>query len=320
VPPDEASLLRAILEAPDADEPRLAYAARLAESSRLSDQARAEFIRLQIQLSQSTPSEPDWPAWIARERDLLERYRTAWEKPLRDLLRPSLGSPGRWLRSHLFGTGGRWGFRRGFVEHILAPAPTFLAEDIAIFGHTPVRRVVLTHASECIEQLAADRRMDQLASLHLVGDMEMDEDLSLLAGAARSVGLVVLEFRLPRMWEEMDALSEALRSSDESDFRRLESFAAWRQANPDGRQRLTQLASSLAIGFVHRGAADEGEMLAINEWVYLGRNLSEAGAWAVAKSHQDLEDEEGRCRRLVLLRPGAGDELRHSPYFVGELG
>jgi hypothetical protein len=256
---------------------------------------------------------------IARERELLERFRTVWEKPLRELMRPSFASPGRWLKAHLFGNGGLWGFRRGFIENILAPAPTFLAEDAAVLSHAPIRRVVLTHSSEHVGQLADDRRLDRLASLHLVGDMELDEDLNLLAAAARAAGLTVLEIRLPRMWEEFDALAEALGSVDESEFRRLDSFPAWRQANPEGRRRLSELARSPRTALLTHDPAHEGEMLTWNEWVYLGRHLSELGAWAVAKGHQDLEDEDGRCRRLVLLRSGHGEELRESPYCVGEI-
>jgi uncharacterized protein (TIGR02996 family) len=317
VPPKEAYLLRAVLDAPNDDEPRLAYADMLAESSRVADQARAEFIRLQIELDRLSEADDRWPAMMASERELLERFRTVWEKPLRELLRPTFASPGRWLKSHLFGSGGLWGFRRGFVENVLAPASTFLVEDAAIFSHSPVRRVVLTHASEHIGELLADRRMGRLASLHLVGDMELDEDLNLLVASARSAGLIVLELRLPRIWEELDALAAAIRSTDESELRNLESFSAWRQANPDGRRRLSELARSPRIALLARDPAHEGEMLAFNEWVFLGKKLSEVGAWAVAKSHQDLEDEEGRCRRLVLLRPGSGDELLQSPYCTG---
>ena len=65
--------------------------------------------------------------------------------------------------------------------------------------------------------------------------------------------------------------------------------------------------------------AQEGELLTLNEWAYQGQSFAELGAWAVAKGHQDLELEDGRCRRLALVRPGDGDELRASPHFVGEL-
>lgn len=317
--PAEASLLRAVLAAPDADEPRLAYADLLAQSSRSSDQARAEFIRLQVDLARLPDGDPQFPSMVARERELLGRYRVAWERPLRDRFRPSLASPGRWLRSHLFGSGGLWGFRRGFVEHVLAPAPTFLVEDATILGHAPVRRIVLAHASELVETLAADRRLDALASLHLVGDMEMDEDLNVLAAGARAAGMHVLEFRLPRLWPDVEALFEELRSADDIRPRDPEGHTAWSVADPDARQRLVELSDSPRAALLTEDPAHEGELLALNEWVYLGDAVSAAGAWAVAKSHQDLEDEDGLCRRLVLLRDGRGDELRDSPYCHGEM-
>jgi uncharacterized protein (TIGR02996 family) len=317
--PDEASRLRAVLAAPDADEPRLAYADYLAQSSRSSDQARAEFIRVQIDLARLPDNDPRWPTLIGRERELLGRYRAGWERPLRDRFKPPLASPGRWLRTQLFGNGGRWGFRRGFVEHILAAAPTFLAEDAAVLAYAPIRRVVLAHASERISPLAADRRLDQLASLHLVGDMELDEDLNVLTAEARAAGMRVLEFRLPRLWPDVEDLFETLRASGGNGRAPdPEGHTAWSVADQEARRRLVDLATSPRAALLTEDPAHEGELLALNEWVYLGDALTSAGAWAVAKGHQDLEDEDGLCRRLVLLRDGRGDELRESRYCHGE--
>ena len=305
--PDEASRLHAVLAAPDADEPRLAYADYLAASSRTSDQARAEFIRLQIELARLPDQNSRWPALIGRERELLARYRTGWERPLRVRFKPPLASPARWLRTQLFGSGGRWGFRRGFVEHILAAAGSFLAEDAAVLSHAPIRRVVLAHASDFIRPLAEESRLNTLNSLHLVGDMELDEDLNLLASRARSVGMRVFEFRLPRLWPDVEDLFEALRtSSHDSQPPDPEGHMAWSVADTDARQRLMDLATSPRAALLTEDPAHEGELLALNEWVYLGDALSDTGAWAVAKGHQDLEDEEGLCRRLVLVRDGRG--------------
>src|SRR5262245_59688205 len=178
MPPAEPDLLRAVLADPQADQPRRAYADFLAQSSRPADQGRAEFIHLQLDLARQAGDSPTWALRFGRERELLDRWRPAWERPLRDQFRPSFASPDRWLKSHLFGSGGLWGFHRGFVEHVLAPAPTFLSEDAAVLGRAPIRRVVLAHATEHVGPLAADPRMDELTSLHLVGDMELDEDLS----------------------------------------------------------------------------------------------------------------------------------------------
>lgn len=318
--PAESSLLRAVLADPDADKPRLAYAEHLTKSSRTSNQARAEFIRVQIELAQLPDNDPRWPTLVGREHELLGRYRTAWEKPLRARFRPPLASPGRWLRSHLFGSGGRWGFRRGFVEHILAAAPTFLAEDAAVMAYAPIRRLVLAHASELVGTLAADRRLDGLRSLHMVGDMELDEDLNILAAEARLAGMRILEFRLPRLWPDVEDLFETLRTGG-TDGRGSGpvGHTAWSIADDEARGRLVELASSPRAALLTEDPAHEGELLALNEWAYLGDALSAAGAWAVAKGHQDLEDEDGLCRRLVLLRDGRGEELRSSRYCHGEV-
>ena len=318
--PAESSLLRAVLTDPDADEPRLAYADHLAESSRTSDHARAEFIRVQIELARLPDNDPRWPTLVGHEHELLCRYRTAWEKPLRARFRPPLASPGRWLRSHLFGSGGRWGFRRGFVEHILAAAPTFLAEDAAVMAYAPIRRLVLAHASDLVRVLAADKRLDNLKSLHLVGDMELDEDLNILAAEARLAGMRILEFRLPRLWPDVDDLFETLRTGGTgSHGSGPEGHTAWSIADEEARGRLVELASSPRAALLTEDPAHEGELLALNEWAFLGDALSTAGAWAVAKGHQDLEDEDSLCRRLVLLRDGRGEELRCSRYCHGEV-
>ena len=93
---------------------------------------------------------------------------------------------------------------------------------------------------------------------------------------------------------------------------------AWSVADLEARRRLVELATSPHAALLTEDPAHEGELLALNEWVYLGDSLSNAGAWAVAKGHQDLEDEDGLCRRLVLLRGGRGEELRESRYCHGE--
>ena len=319
MPSDDAALLRAVLADPDEDAPRMAFAAALDSSPDPADRDRAEFIRTQIELANLAPADFKWPALALRERSLLARHRRAWEKPLRDRLRPPFSALGRWLGSYLFGTGGTWAFRRGFVENILAPAPKFLVEDAVLLAHAPIRRVVLAHASEYVPTLAADPRFDALKSLHLVADMETDEDLSLMIIGGREAGMPVFEFRFPRLWEEAEGLFDGLRTPASADRpREPELFPAWAFAGPDGRRRLTSLAASPRIDLLKEEPGHEGELLALNEWVYLGDALDEA--WAIGKGHQDLEDGDGRCRRLVFLRPGRGEALKMTPYFHAEVG
>jgi hypothetical protein len=179
--------------------------------------------------------------------------------------------------------------------------------------------VALTHASELLETLAKDQRLARLDSFHLIGDMELDEDLRLLAIGARSAGFRVLDFRLPRLWPEGEDLFDALRSSDDDSPRAHDRFQPWRQANPQARDRLCELAGAHEHELILHDPAHEGALLAMNEWVYLGDALKAAGVWAVAKSHQDLEDEDNRCRRLALLPAGRESDLCLSPYFHAEV-
>src|SRR5262245_7353205 len=74
------ALLRAILEEPHDDGPRLVYADWLEENG---DQARAEFIRVQCELARLGEDDPRRPALQKRERQLLRAHRAAWvaEKP-----------------------------------------------------------------------------------------------------------------------------------------------------------------------------------------------------------------------------------------------
>ncbi|MSR55079.1 MAG: hypothetical protein EXS09_17590 [Gemmataceae bacterium] len=88
-----------MLADPKAGGPRIDYAVRLAESAHPADQARSEFIRLQLELAKTPETDSRWPAMVGRERDLLVLHRLAREKPLRDLFRPSFTSPGRWRRA-----------------------------------------------------------------------------------------------------------------------------------------------------------------------------------------------------------------------------
>lgn len=71
---DEAAYLRAILDAPDDDLPRLGYADWLDQNGH---RERAEFIRIQIELARS-PSHPEHAALRKREAELLAAYARSW--------------------------------------------------------------------------------------------------------------------------------------------------------------------------------------------------------------------------------------------------
>jgi uncharacterized protein (TIGR02996 family) len=324
---DETTLLQAILADPDADAPRLAYADFMASQADVSSRARAEFIRTQIAIETMTLDDRRWPAIAGVERELLDQHRTVWERPLRSLLMPRLKEPVKWLTARLFGKGGAWGFRRGFVEDVSASVIGFMDADVHLVGVTPLRQVKLTNATSFVAQLSRRPELDRLRSLHLVSDAEFDEDMELLRCSAVEADLRVLEVRVPHLVDGSADLFQRLKGEGmvPGADPQLEEFPAWNKATPTERERIRKLANTPS--FVQRLAepdlASEAELLRLNDWVYLGEGPARAGLWATAKTFHDLEDSEGYVRRLLLFKsdridPAAYDALRQSPHFVAE--
>jgi uncharacterized protein (TIGR02996 family) len=67
--------LRAILEHPDDDGPRLVYADWL---DKQGDTARAEFIRVQCRLASLGPNDPERERLVAREQELIRDHGELW--------------------------------------------------------------------------------------------------------------------------------------------------------------------------------------------------------------------------------------------------
>src|SRR5262245_30993406 len=118
------AFLDAIRESPDDDAPRLISADWLDEDGPEGDPARAEFIRVQIDLARRPANAP----LAARERQLLAAHGARWARPLAGLARD-------------------YEFRRGFVERARVDAATLVRDAEALFGCCPLRRldVVLAH-------------------------------------------------------------------------------------------------------------------------------------------------------------------------------
>jgi uncharacterized protein (TIGR02996 family) len=113
---DEA-FLRAILDDPDDDAPRLVYADWLDEHG---DPARAEFIRTQCLLARMGEDDPGRPFRVTRERALLDGHLDEWLGP-----RPLASG---------------WVFRRGFLDALTVPAAVYLGHPTLPVPAT-VRRV-----------------------------------------------------------------------------------------------------------------------------------------------------------------------------------
>ena len=124
-PTQAAPFLRAVLDAPDADAPRLIFADWLDEQGTPACSARAELIRVQCALATTDEADPCWPDLARRERVLVRRYGRFWAWPFRPLVR------------------GRT-YRRGFVEVVRIPVGEFRRAIPVVRDWTPLRGVELT--------------------------------------------------------------------------------------------------------------------------------------------------------------------------------
>ncbi len=324
---DDSPFLQAIVAAPDDLAPRLIYANSLRSRGDRNSVARAEFIALQIDIESMKLEDARWPAIAQRERELLDQYRSTWERPLRAHLMPKLEEPVKWLTARLFGKGGSWGFRRGFVEDVSASVIGFMDADHHLFGMTPLRQVKLTNASTFVEILMKVPELDTLRSLHLVSDAEFDEDMENLLSNALEAGLGAIEVRVPRLLDGSVDIFFQLKGEKmiPERNRKLDDFPCWQRATVRERNRMIELASQPY--FLHRlmetDLTSEADLLRMNDWVYLGDGPAQAKIWAVGKSFHDLEDEKGLCRRLLFYKPATVNRtelqnLLESPHFVKE--
>jgi uncharacterized protein (TIGR02996 family) len=164
------AFLRAILEAPDDDAPRLIYADWLDEHD---DPARAEFIRIQCaRAAQDVRDEPmsagQRRALDMREMDLLARHLDDWTRPFRRL-------------------GDNCGFDRGFVARLRVPGERLTAEPESILRLAPIQHLTLIWG---ITPPATRGQM--LGRLHSCPDLYRLRSLNLAGGYIGSTGLQAL--------------------------------------------------------------------------------------------------------------------------------
>ena len=146
------ALFQAILDDPDDDTVRLVYADYLEEHGQ---PARADFIRVQIELALLPENDPRRGDLEARERALLKDHYLTWVGPLRRLL-PSMMP--------------RWVFRRGFVEEFTVEARGLVAQADAVFRLAPVRDLQVYLTWGHLEALVALPQLSRLDALRLDGN------------------------------------------------------------------------------------------------------------------------------------------------------
>jgi len=134
---DGDALFATILARPDEDVPRLAYADWLDEFGGERDRARAELIRIQIEIASipevlRTSADVRFLELRTRELALLATHMDDWLAPLR-----GPGAPLQSGEAHAQ-------FRRGFVEIVWLPAGMFVQRAGALFARAPVRELRVT--------------------------------------------------------------------------------------------------------------------------------------------------------------------------------
>lgn len=204
--PEQESLLHAVLERPDDDAPRLAYAAWCEGQGDEPTRARAEFIRRQIELARPDPESPLGQSKLPsyhRSQELLGLYSAQWAGPIAELT-------------------SFYSFRRGFIELIRITARGFLDHAAQLFAAAPIRHMDLTGVRDVTEELFASPYLGRLRSLSMDGCGLRDIHLHMLASApqvTRLRWLSVADNRLSLAAAEALAASPSMKELRFAEFR-----------------------------------------------------------------------------------------------------
>ncbi len=211
---EEQVLLRAVLEAPDEDAPRLAYADGCA---RRRDKDRAEFIRLQVELGRMNWGEP-------RGKPLYERMQA--------LLQAALGRSEHLSRlENLY-----LGLGQPTGNKIRADGATGLAHAVFLPVLVELDLDFNLITDEGLNALVDARRTRKLQYLHLQGNELTDVSGVPLGASPMMETLVALDLRANRLGP---ASAEALARANPPRLTTL-----WLSANPIGDEGVRALARS----------------------------------------------------------------------------
>ena len=170
--PNHETLIQSVITEPDADEPRLAYAAWCEAQESPADRDRAEFIRAQLELAASArePSSPRHRELVTLTEKLEGGHRAAWAGGLTLLVE-------------------EYGFDRGFIELVSLPAPRFLELQAELFARAPIRHLNLTGSAEVFERLLSLPALAQIRSLDLDASGLNDQHIGRLAQSPKVASL-----------------------------------------------------------------------------------------------------------------------------------
>jgi uncharacterized protein (TIGR02996 family) len=198
---EAAALLKAIIDHPDDDTPRLVYADWLQE---LDDPQRAEYIRVQCQIAREERNgflKPTHPL-CKRERACGQIHRWLSELPTI----PGVGwCPEDWL--------GFCSFRRGFPS-IEVSGRSLARQSHKIWATSPVEAVSLSRVSEAdVRALLDCPYLDRIRWLTFDPGFEPELDTRLLQ-SPRLAGLRILALSLQVDDEEIAAVARAIATSE----------------------------------------------------------------------------------------------------------
>jgi uncharacterized protein (TIGR02996 family) len=170
---DEAALLKAVLDAPQDDAPRLAYAQWLDGQGDALSMARGELIRGQIDLTHADPAlVRSGLAFSAQQRitDLIELHGSSWGQAIEALV-------------------DAFQFERGFVGWIKLSAQSFLDHGDRILALAPVQHLDLTGVRDVDESLFDSPLLDGIRSLSMDRCGLHDLHLQMLAASPHVANL-----------------------------------------------------------------------------------------------------------------------------------
>lgn len=164
---EEVILLKAVLADPDNDAPRLSYADWCERQSDESTKARAEFIRLQIEIAlMSNQSLDRGMAYqqMYRVMKLYDAHHVEWTSGIRALV---------------YGVE----FNRGFVELVRLSTRDFLDSATQLFDVAPIRHLDLTNVSANADELFSSPYLERIRSLRMDNCGLNDNHLQILASS-----------------------------------------------------------------------------------------------------------------------------------------
>jgi uncharacterized protein (TIGR02996 family) len=189
------AFLRAILERPNDDVPRLVFADWLEDNGNESDRRYSEFIRVQCRLASGAARPED----ERNERDLLALHSAAWEAPLKALLGlPADATPWEYRPPNMYGDQApHWDFRRGFLEKLSLSTEELLTHAREVFRLAPLRHLRVTGRVERPARLFALPQLTHLTQLEFPYAELRPADAGRLARCSHLANLKALTINEP---------------------------------------------------------------------------------------------------------------------------